>query len=718
MEILQDILIEEDKANVEKWAEHNALMARQEAFQDFRYSVITPDGPVLHLRVNGLPIFDEDGLFTGYRGTARDETSEVTARQEKATARAMLLDATESLEDGVALFDADDRLVLHNTPFREMVDGSVRGTLKIGDTFEQILIKWTAGGGYDLTPSQHEAFVKTRMESHRNLPSSNIYPLAGGEWMQVSERRTSDGGCVMVRHPVTELKQIEEALRASEEHMRRLIDIAPEAIVVTDEAMLIQIFNTGAERAFGYKASDVVGQSVEMLMPDRFRAGHDDHVKEFADSDSVERTMNERSNISGLRKNGEEFPAEAAISKLMTPDGPVFTIMLRDVTDRVHAENELARARAHLEEAIETISQSVSLWSADKKLILFNQNFKNFYEQRGIKIFNGISVEELNIQSFDKKIYKIGKLSIEEFYAKDISSFELANGVPSNIETNDDRVVQVVDVRSHDGGVLSVSTDVTDAITREQYLQDAMKHAELANRAKSEFLANMSHELRTPLNAILGFSEILQTEPFGELGDHRYNEYANDIHDSGSHLLEIINDILDLSRIEAGQVTLREESVDVGEIVQRVITMLNGRAAEGGVVIVDDLADDLQGLYADARILRQIMVNLISNAVKFTNRDKEVSVSAEINSAGEFIVCVSDEGIGIEEEDLVRVLEPFGQADGSLTRMFEGVGLGLPLTKSFVELHGGDLYLESEVGVGTTVSLAFPPERVVEAEDK
>jgi PAS domain S-box-containing protein len=718
MEILQDILTEDEKASVEKWSKHHAQLERREAFQDFSYSANRPDGSVIHLRVNGLPTFDDDGMFVGYRGTARDETSEVAARQEEAATRTLLLDAIESLEDGFALFDADDRLVLHNRLFKDRVDGLVLDTLKIGDTFEQILTKWTAGGGYDLSPSLNEAFVKARMESHHNLPSTNIYPLANGEWMQVSERRTSDGGCVIVRHPITELKQIEEALRASEEHMRRLIDIAPESIVVTDEAMLIQIFNAGAERTFGYEASEVVGQKVDMLIPERYRSGHDGLVLAFTQSDAVERSMDERGNIAGLRKNGEEFPAEAAISKLVTPDGSDYTVMLRDVTNRVKAENELKQARAHLEDALESISQAVSLWGPDQKLVLFNQNFKNMFRSFEDAVFVGQTFDNLIDRAVAAGMFGPDGQLARQYGDKRKLAFNKADGTAVSRTTPTDGHYQVIDIRTHDGGVLSVGSDVTDIVTRQNVLQEAMQHAELANRAKSEFLANMSHELRTPLNAILGFSEILKTEPFGELGDERYHDYVSDIHDSGSHLLEIINDILDLSRIEAGQVTLREGSVDVGDIVQRVITMINGRATEGGVSIVNDLPDDLPGLYADARILRQILVNLVSNAVKFTDRDKEVSVTAEINSAGEFIICVSDEGIGIKEEDIIRVLEPFGQVDGSLTRTFEGVGLGLPLTKSFVEMHDGDLHLESEVGVGTTVSLAFPAERVVEIEDK
>jgi PAS domain S-box-containing protein len=713
-EILQDILIDEEKSNVEKWAEHNALLERHEAFQDFCYAVNRPDGEIIHLRVNGIPTFDETGQFTGYRGTARDETSEVEARQEEAAARALLLDATESLEDGIALFDADDRLVMYNKPFGDMTEGAVVNSLKIGETFEELLTRWAGGGGYNLSPDELIEFVASRMEQHRNLPSSNIYHLADGDWVHISERRTSDGGCVLVRHSITGLKQTEEALRDSEERMRRLIDIAPEAIIVADRHMKIQIFNAGAERAFGYRAKDAIGKNIEMLMPRRFRSGHDAYVRGFEASDAVERPMSDRSNIIGLRKNGEEFPSEAAISKLFTPEGPVFTVMLRDITTRVQAENELQNARAHLEDAIETISQAVSLWGPDRKLVLFNQNFTNLFGKHADEVIAGQTFDEVVEVAFRNKIFGHDPVAAADYLRKRKLSFERADAVPLSRKNNNDRYYQVIDVRTHDGGVLSVGSDITDAVTRERYMKDAMQHAELANRAKSEFLANMSHELRTPLNAILGFSEILQTEPFGELGDHRYAEYVTDIHDSGSHLLEIINDILDLSRIEAGQVSLREESVDVREVTERVLTMLRGRATEDGVAIIDELVKDLPNLYADARILRQILVNLISNAVKFSEEGKEVSVSAEINATGEFIICVSDEGIGIKEEDMARVLEPFGQADSSLTRTFEGVGLGLPLTKSFVEMHGGELHIESEEGVGTSVLLAFPPERVVE----
>jgi PAS domain S-box-containing protein len=718
MEILQDILTEDDKADLEKWSEHNAQLARREAFQDFSYSVRRPDGGIIHLRVNGIPIYDDQRQFTGYRGTARDETSEVEARREEAAARAMLLDAIESLDDGFVLFDSDDRMSLCNSRFLYFAEELGLEKPKIGDSFEELATRWAMQGAYDWQTEEIGKNIQDRVKQHRNLPNSAVYKLKNDKWIQVSERRTSDGGSVLVSHQITDLKRIEEALRASDKHMRRLIDIAPEAIIVTDRKMNIQIFNAGAERAFGYNADEIVGKNVEILMPSEYRSEHSKHVREFEKSEVIERPIGARSSIMGLRKNGEIFPAEGAISKLTTLDGPVFTVMLRDITERLAAENELKSARAHLEDAIESISQAVSLWSPEHELILYNQNFRKMFTNFEDAVFVGQTFNNLIDMAADTDMFSSDSAEAQAYGEKRKQSFALADGTPVDRMTPDGGYYQVIDIRTHDGGVLSVGSDVTDVVTRQNVMQEAMQHAELANRAKSEFLANMSHELRTPLNAILGFSEILKTEPFGKLGDRRYIDYVSDIHDSGTHLLEIINDILDLSRIEAGQIVLREEAVDVVEAVERVLTMSRGRAIEGDVNLVADLADDLPDLYADARILRQILVNLISNAVKFTEPDKEVSISAEINSVGEFVICICDEGIGIKEEDLEIVLQPFGQADGSLTRSFEGVGLGLPLTRSFVELHGGDLHLESEVGVGTTVSVAFPANRVMEESGK
>ena len=250
----------------------------------------------------------------------------------------------------------------------------------------------------------------------------------------------------------------------------------------------------------------------------------------------------------------------------------------------------------------------------------------------------------------------------------------------------------------------------------ETALRRARDESELANRSKTEFLANMSHELRTPLNAIIGFSEIMRDELLGPLGDRRYGQYARDIHGSGSHLLEIINDILDLSKIEAGKHELTEDTVELSTVVRGCLTLLGERAQSAGVVLHQRLPDDLPAVRADPRKVKQVMLNLLTNAVKFTRSGGSVTVVAERRPSGDIAVLVTDTGIGIDPTDFERVMAPFGQVDSGLGRKYEGTGLGLPLARAFTELHGGTLELDSVPDEGTTVTVVLPKERVIERD--
>jgi len=244
-------------------------------------------------------------------------------------------------------------------------------------------------------------------------------------------------------------------------------------------------------------------------------------------------------------------------------------------------------------------------------------------------------------------------------------------------------------------------------------LTRALDAAAAASQAKSQFLATMSHELRTPLNAIIGFSELLKSEMFGPLGDARYKGYVNDVHRSGKHLLALVNDVLDFSKIDAGHLELQEDQIDIGETLTTSLRMIEGQAANTGVILEQEIAHDLPILRADERRVRQILLNLLSNAVKFTQRGGRVRLIA-FTDDNEFIVQVSDTGIGMAPEDIPRALERFGQLDGDLNRNYEGTGLGLPLTKRLAELHGGRLEIESELCVGTKVTVAFPADRLIE----
>jgi PAS domain S-box-containing protein len=255
--------------------------------------------------------------------------------------------------------------------------------------------------------------------------------------------------------------------------------------------------------------------------------------------------------------------------------------------------------------------------------------------------------------------------------------------------------------------------DIAERKAFEAALSLAKEQAESASRAKSEFLAVMSHELRTPLNAIIGFSEIVLRETFGPIANKRYHDYVDDIRSSGSHLLELINDILDLSKAEAGQIELVEEPVEVEPLVGVCLAMLSPRAQQAGVELAAEVADGLPNLLADERKLRQALLNLITNGIKFTPPEGRVRVCARM--AGDNLrIEVADTGIGIAQDDIPKALSPFGQIDSALSRRQAGTGLGLPLTKRLVEAHGAAFSLASAIGDGTTAAIEFPPQRLLE----
>ncbi|MCZ6605923.1 MAG: ATP-binding protein [Alphaproteobacteria bacterium] len=247
-------------------------------------------------------------------------------------------------------------------------------------------------------------------------------------------------------------------------------------------------------------------------------------------------------------------------------------------------------------------------------------------------------------------------------------------------------------------------------------LKIARDLAEEANQCKSEFLALMSHELRTPLNAVIGFSEMIKEETFGPVGSIKYREYATDIHSSGRHLLLVIDDILDLSKVEAGAAELVEQTLLAGELAQSAVRLVQGRAARGDVTIELDIADNRLVLMGDERKFKQILINLLSNSVKYTNPGGRCTLSVRGDRQAGLEFRIADTGIGIASEDIPQVMSQFGQVQNRLNRKLPGSGLGLPLTKSLIEMHGGTLSIESKVGVGTTVSVWMPPERVLDQD--
>ncbi len=259
--------------------------------------------------------------------------------------------------------------------------------------------------------------------------------------------------------------------------------------------------------------------------------------------------------------------------------------------------------------------------------------------------------------------------------------------------------------------------DITQRKLSEIALRDAKTRSDLANRAKSEFLANMSHELRTPLNSIIGFSEIIKNEVFGPIGQESYLEYAKDINQSGQSLLKVINEILDISRIEAGDRQLNESIVDVKKVVLGILDLMSTKISSNGMNIINAIGS-VPNVVCEEVAIKQIMMNLISNAIKFTPSGGRITISADVNNRGELQLSVTDTGIGIDETEIEKVLSPFGQADNEFNRSGSGAGLGLTLVKALIGLHDGRLEMFSQKGLGTTATIVFPVERITMPKEK
>jgi PAS domain S-box-containing protein len=382
-----------------------------------------------------------------------------------------------------------------------------------------------------------------------------------------------------------------------------------------------------------------------------------------------------------------------------------------DVTEETLAKAEAEAAQSQLQLAIESISEGFAFYDPEGRLVLCNDKYKELFPEVAHMFVPGESFENIFRTAVEQGLYDLpDDMSMDDFIRMRMQ--QRAVGGKQVQHLKGDRWIQVSERRTDDGGLVGVWTDISELKQREQEAREARDAAQIANRSKSEFLANMSHELRTPLNAIIGFSEVLKGELFGPLGSAQYAEYVADIFQSGTHLLDIINDILDVSKAEAGKLELHEEQVDLTAVVRSSLRLVKDRAAESSLRLETVLPDNLPSLLADERMVKQILINLLSNAVKFTPAGGTVSVIAEAGDRG-LELAVRDTGIGIAPENIDKVLEPFGQVDTAHNRTHQGTGLGLPLVKSLVKLHGGRLKIDSELGKGTTVTAHFEPGRLV-----
>ena len=494
-------------------------------------------------------------------------------------------------------------------------------------------------------------------------------------------------------------------LREKEARLRGILHSVADMVITTDDEGRIESFNPAAERALGYAAAEIIGQSVHSLLRPQDRAWHREEIERYRQTGSSRILGFGLREGVAVRKNGIVFPVELALGQMEVGGRRLFIAAVRDITQRKQAEAEL-RIR---DTAMATSLNPIAMADMEGRLTYVNAAFVRLWGYDGAADVIGQPASALwsdpdGSGAARQTLAARGSWTGEqEARQRDGSRFVVE--MAANVVNGEDGLPVCV---------MASFVDITQRKRAEQALRAAKEEAELANRAKSEFLANMSHELRTPLNAIIGFSEIMERELMGPLGTATYRDYSRDIHESGRHLLDIINDILDLSRIEAGRMELREEGCDPAHMVAACLRMIRERAETARVTVVADVAAELPHLWADERLIKQVLLNLLSNAVKFTPAGGRITVQARVDG-GCATFSVRDTGIGMTAEQIPLVLKPFIQVDSSLARRYEGTGLGLPLAKSLIELHGGRLNIESTPGRGTTVTVSLPANRLLPA---
>ena len=478
----------------------------------------------------------------------------------------------------------------------------------------------------------------------------------------------------------------------------------------------------------GYEPSEAMlsfGAVAEIIHPD------DADLFELANR-IVSREVGQVDHVFRMRNAAGQWVWIRAKAQVSDPDAPEVHLIgiAVDVTEQRTLAQRSETADMRLRTAIESISESFVLWDSRQCLVMCNSKYKQD---------NGLCDEDI--------IPGTPRASVEERMTAPVHQRRLANpngpsgGATYERQLVDGRWLQVNELRTRDGGMVSVGADITQMKLHQEKLVDSERRqmatihdlslarkaegertaelvelnrkymketerAEAASRAKSEFLANMSHELRTPLNAIIGFSEMMQQAYFGPLGSDKYDEYVKDIHASGSYLLGVINDILDMSKIEAGQFSIDREGIDLHPLITETVRVVALQAAEKSITLDTKISDQMV-LHADRRAIKQIVINLLSNAVKFTGQGGHISLRAR-KVAGAVMLTIEDTGCGIPKDALKKLGRPFEQVQNQFSKNHTGSGLGLAISRSLAELHGGALKIRSTEGAGTIVSVRIP----------
>jgi len=697
-------LADEDAEEAESWVQKRLALHRAAPSEHLQHR-----GDDRWLQIVERPTADGGVLLV---------TSDVTdakRREGALEANSQLLQATfDSLKHGLSVVDGERRLIAWNRRFVELFNlpaAKLRKGMGWADLSRLLPAEfapaasdpdWLPGGRMSAPPP-----AGGRCEVTRGTVDirARLNPMPGGAfsitYSDISDAKARE-------RQLAELAQRNSTLAAA-------VSSTSTGVLITDPNLPgnpIIFVNPAFTRITGYSADEAMGRSCRMLQ------GRD---TDRATVDRLRRAIQLRRaatvTLRNYRKDGRTFWNELSVSPVFDDRGNLmhFVGIQTDVTDRVRAEEALRKSEGDLRTLAETHAATldsmpahVALLDASGAIVSVNRMWREAAGEADATVGgNYVEFLQTTVGAHGQDAQAMAR-GLADVLEENATSFSHEYMRPSDDQFRwYNFLVHPVSTAEPVGAVV-VHFDITDRIIAEAALRQAKEQAEFANRSKSEFLANVSHELRTPLNAIIGFSEIMQHEMFGAMAQPQYREYIKDIRDSGVHLLEIINDILDLSKIEAGKFELHLEDFKLPDAIESCLRLVRDRASANDITLKTDLATDLPKIHADVRAVKQMLINLLSNAVKFTPPGGKVTIGARAGQRGELLLRVSDTGIGIAPENIEKALAPFSQVDNALNRKYSGTGLGLPLVRRLAELHGGDIQIDSKLGNGTAVTVRLP----------